>query len=103
MVFGVNYFTIFGDDLECPDRACYPVLEVTYVTIVLWETAYSIAQSNLFPILKQQFDSLSKPVMPDKMGAKVHKSPIEEQFEWFESPPVIDFYKDKVPTPNARL
>lgn len=75
------------------------MLEVVFVSIVLWETGYSIVQSNLFPILKQQLDSLSKPVMPDKLGAKVHKSPIEEQFEWFESPPVIDFYKDKVPTP----
>mmetsp|Transcript_45788 Transcript_45788/g.110217 ORF Transcript_45788/g.110217 Transcript_45788/m.110217 type:complete len:693 (+) Transcript_45788:62-2140(+) len=95
VAFAVNLTPVMGEDRPCPDWQCMPVLQVMYVTIIVCELLYSLFQSQGIPALKKAISNLS--VVPDKVGGpKVAKSPIEDQFEWFDPSPVIEMYKDKV-------
>mmetsp|Transcript_26249 Transcript_26249/g.51142 ORF Transcript_26249/g.51142 Transcript_26249/m.51142 type:complete len:693 (+) Transcript_26249:53-2131(+) len=96
VAFAANLVPILGEMRPCPDWQCMPVLQVMYVTVIVCELSYSLFQTQLLPVIKKNFENMSTAAVPDKLGGKVSKSPIEEQFEWFDPSSVIDMYKDKV-------
>jgi hypothetical protein len=98
VAFGVNYLEIDGEVHKCPDFQCLPVLQCMFCTIVVIDIVYQLVVQHLFPIINKWIDAMNEPA-----GARAEagrrpkpKTPQEEQYDWLDSTPTVDLYKDKI-------
>ena len=58
---------------------------------------YQLIVLHVLPVVNEFFDNLNSPAaMQAAAGVKVQLTPQEQQFEWLDSTPTIDLYRDKV-------
>lgn len=97
VAFFVNYVELQGAVHKCPDFQCMPVARCMFIAICTIDVLYQLIVLHVFPVVNKFFDNLNSPAaMQAAAGVKVQLTPQEQQFEWLDSTPTIDLYRDKV-------
>ena len=98
VAFAVNYVELSGEVHKCPDFQCLPVLQCMFITIVTIDIVYQLIVQHLFPVINKWIDAMNDPAgaRAEAGMAPKPKTPQEDQYDWIDSTPTVDLYKDKI-------
>ena len=82
-----------GDDVSCPEWQCFPILQVTYLVLVLQGIVANLFQVKVLPIVyKRLFDTTSAVAAAEETLGLVVKTEMELQYDQPKPPAVVDGY-----------